>query len=179
MAQSLRVQGMRLVGRPDLPTGVTAFVRVRVGEDGFVESVEPLEAASEDLGRYAQADAAQWQFKPYVAEGKPTPFYFFTSVEPRKASNVVACPSKAWLPFKEALRNFCAGNKKASSCYAGIGECGKNQEGRVLPIRIPADHDDFEYVIEADEGDARVARFHWEDGWVVTDVIATSAAYVY
>jgi hypothetical protein len=144
---------------------------MRVSANGLVESVVVLQAKPRALGDAIAYDVRGWRFKPYLSGGEPVPFYFFERIEPRRASSVVACSSKAWAPFRDALRRFCAGNRKAAGCNATIGECSKNADDRILPIHVPADHDDFEYVLGGgDDGSAWVARFHWADGWTVTDV---------
>jgi hypothetical protein len=166
-----RLQRIRAVAGTDVLAGASALTKIGVSANGLVESVVVLQAKPRALGDAIAYDVRDWRFKPYLYRGEPVPFYFFERIEPRWASSVVACSSKAWAPFRDALRKFCAGNKKAAGCNATVGECSKNADDQILPIHVPADHDDFEYVLGGgDDGSAWVARFHWADGWTVTDV---------
>jgi hypothetical protein len=169
-ARARLIPAMREVEGADLPAGAGELTRVQVGKDGHVESVIVLQANPRTLGDAILQDVRCWKFRPYLSGGNSAPFYLFERIEPRRASAVVTCNSKAWPPFKDALRTFCSQNQKVAGCVPNIGECAKNANERILPIRVPADHDDFEYVLQASEGSEWVAKFHWADGWVVTGV---------
>jgi hypothetical protein len=71
-----RKQAVKIVEphfRPGTPKGMTGTVRVLVGEDGTVHSTSPENLPNELLGAVLQA-ISQWQFQPYLKDGKPTEF---------------------------------------------------------------------------------------------------------
>ena len=175
LATSQRLQSVKVVGRPDLPARKAGIARVRVGQEGYVKSVEVLQAESDAVGRYGQEDISRWRFQPALVGGVAIPFYFFVDIEPRRAGSVVSCRSKAWLEFETALQNFCSVAKYSNDgCFPGIGSCGKGSHEH-QEILVPGDHDDFENEFDGPRGDgvassSIVATFHWDNGWVVTGV---------